>query len=324
MPKEYICRLVLNRRHRSVALVKKNGLVVGGITYRTFPMQGLGEIAFCAITSSEQVKGFGARLMNYTKEYACTEDKLSHFLTYADNNAVGYFMKQGFTKEITLEKERWQGYIKDYDGGTLMECVMFPQIRYTQFPYIIREQRCALDARLQAVSNVHVVHKGLQHTVVNGRRQPFKVEDIPGVKESGWSWEAYGPKARCQLQIKDGPHSAIVCDATPENLQRFMTRLLQEIERHEDAWPFKAPVSKDEVPDYYDIIKDPVDLTLITSRLRRGDHYLNLDIFIADFKRMFTNCKIYNAADTIYYKIADKLEAFLDQYINSHVSYEEQ
>lgn len=52
---------------RSVALVKRNGAVVGGITYRTFPAQGLGEIAFCAITSSEQVKGFGTRLMNYTK-----------------------------------------------------------------------------------------------------------------------------------------------------------------------------------------------------------------------------------------------------------------
>lgn len=30
---------------------------------------------------------------------------------------------------------------------------------------------------------------------------------------------------------------------------------MQEIERHEDAWPFKAPVSKEEVPDYYDVIK---------------------------------------------------------------------
>lgn len=36
---------------------------------------------------------------------------------------------QGFTKEITLEKDRWQGYIKDYDGGTLMECVMNPKAR---------------------------------------------------------------------------------------------------------------------------------------------------------------------------------------------------
>ena len=30
-------------------------------------MQGFGEIAFCAVTANEQVKGFGTRLMNYTK-----------------------------------------------------------------------------------------------------------------------------------------------------------------------------------------------------------------------------------------------------------------
>lgn len=39
------------------------------------------------------------------QEYAKTQDQLTHFLTYADNNAVGYFSKQGFTKEITLDKE---------------------------------------------------------------------------------------------------------------------------------------------------------------------------------------------------------------------------
>ena len=39
------------------------------------------------------------------QEYAKTQDQLTHFLTYADNNAVGYFAKQGFTKEITLDKQ---------------------------------------------------------------------------------------------------------------------------------------------------------------------------------------------------------------------------
>ena len=29
--------------------------------------QGFGEIAFCAVTAMEQVKGFGTRLMNHTK-----------------------------------------------------------------------------------------------------------------------------------------------------------------------------------------------------------------------------------------------------------------
>lgn len=29
---------------------------------------------------------------------------------------------QGFTKQISMAHDRWVGYIKDYDGGTLMEC----------------------------------------------------------------------------------------------------------------------------------------------------------------------------------------------------------
>lgn len=41
---------------------------------------------------------------------------------------------QGFTKEITLDRDRWVGYIKDYDGGTLMECVIQPKLPYTTMP----------------------------------------------------------------------------------------------------------------------------------------------------------------------------------------------
>ena len=68
MPKEYIARLVLDRRHRSVAIVRRDGAVLGGVTYRPFgPPQRFGEIAFCAVTANEQVKGFGTRLMNHTK-----------------------------------------------------------------------------------------------------------------------------------------------------------------------------------------------------------------------------------------------------------------
>ena len=67
MPREYIARLVLDRRHRSVAIIRRKRNVVGGITYRPFHKQRFGEIAFCAVTANEQVKGFGTRLMNYTK-----------------------------------------------------------------------------------------------------------------------------------------------------------------------------------------------------------------------------------------------------------------
>lgn len=37
--------------------------------------------------------------------------------------------------------------------------------------------------------------------------------------------------------------------------------------------------------------QDPVDLSLIRQRLQGEDYYFNLDIFAADFRRMFANCK---------------------------------
>ena len=68
-----------------------------------------GEIVFLAISAQEQVRGYGTRLMNHLKDYAKNHEKLTHFLTYADNNAIGYFQKQGFTREIFLEREKWGG-----------------------------------------------------------------------------------------------------------------------------------------------------------------------------------------------------------------------
>mgnify|MGYP002628747738 CR=1 FL=1 len=110
MPKEYVARLVFDRRHASVAIVRRGSVaVLGGITYRRFPEQRLGEIAFCAVAASEQVRGFGTRLMNHCKAFATSRDNLSYFLTYADNNAVGYFAKQGFTKKVTAPRSRWHG-----------------------------------------------------------------------------------------------------------------------------------------------------------------------------------------------------------------------
>lgn len=110
MPREYVARLVFDRRHASVAIVRRGSVsVLGGITYRRFPEQKLGEIAFCAVAASEQVRGFGTRLMNNAKALATSRDGLSYFLTYADNNAVGYFAKQGFTKKVTAPRSRWHG-----------------------------------------------------------------------------------------------------------------------------------------------------------------------------------------------------------------------
>lgn len=139
MPREYISRLVMDPNSRALAIVKHGYKVVAGITYRPFPHRGFIEIVFCAVSSSNQVKGYGGHLMDHFKKHiqeVYRGQKVETFLTYADNYAVGYFKKQvsdplrvsahanlsqGFSKDVTLDRAQWAGYIKDYEGATLLQ-----------------------------------------------------------------------------------------------------------------------------------------------------------------------------------------------------------
>ncbi len=57
MPKEYIVRLVFDRKHEAMIICKSDTeKVVGGVCYRPNYEQGFIEIAFLAISSLEQVK----------------------------------------------------------------------------------------------------------------------------------------------------------------------------------------------------------------------------------------------------------------------------
>ncbi|KAL6052194.1 histone acetyltransferase [Balamuthia mandrillaris] len=296
MPREYIARLVFDWRHRSI-LIMKQDKVIGGITFRPFYEQGFLEIAFCAITAEEQVKGYGSHLMNHLKEYAKTQ-KIYHFLTYADNFAVGYFKKQGFTREVTLDKKRWVGFIKDYDGGTPMECVIHPRVNYVEMPNILKKQREILLSKIRELSNSHIVHKGLDIWKKSGYPQRILLSAIPGIDKSTFRVTNTGDD---------------VLNENMEALHLVLRDVLEEAKNHEMSWPFREPVSAKEVPDYYDVIKDPIDLSTIESRLDSGQYYITKEIFLADIKRMCDNCRTYNSKETVYYQCAETIEQFVDE-----------
>lgn len=65
-------------------------------------------MVFCAVTGNEQVKGYGTHLMNHLKDYS-TSKGIKNFLTYADEFAIGYFKKQGFSKDIKLPRPVYAG-----------------------------------------------------------------------------------------------------------------------------------------------------------------------------------------------------------------------
>ena len=38
--------------------------------------------------------------------------------------------------------------------------------------------------------------------------------------------------------------------------------------KYKSSWPFLEPVSKEDVPDYYDHIQDPIDIKSIEKKLQ--------------------------------------------------------
>merc|ERR1711939_345770 len=273
MPKDYIARLVYDKTHLSIAIVKQPLEVVGGITYRPFASRKFAEIVFCAISSDQQVKGYGAHLMAHLKDYVKATSPIMYFHTYADNYAIGYFKKQGFTKEIALDRSIWMGYIKDYEGGTIMQCSMLPKIRYLQVPRMLQKQKEAVMAKIRAVSKSPIVHPP-PAAWKNGICE-IDPMSIPAIKESGWS----PSMDELSRQPRHGPN------------YNQLLHLLNDMQNHTSAWPFAQPVNKDEVPDYYEVIKDS--------------------------KLVFDNCRRYNNESTPYAKSANKLEKFMWQQIKN-------
>jgi len=108
---------------------------------------------------------------------------MMHFLTYADNYAVGYFEKQGFSKEITLDRSIWAAYIKDYEGGTIMQCTMLRKVDYLDKASILSQQQEAVMAKIRQMSKSHIVYPGLPQ-FQPGVPQGVTVDpkDVPGLR----------------------------------------------------------------------------------------------------------------------------------------------
>ncbi|CAG8491884.1 31579_t:CDS:2, partial [Racocetra persica] len=281
MPAQYIARVVYDRNHYSLAIVRDPIKVVGGICYRPFLEKSFIEIVFFAVDSDQQVKGYGTKLMNYFKDYIKDTFNITQFMVYADDFAVGFFRKNGFTDEITLDQDIWGGHLKDYTGATLMQ--------YRQIRQILEKQKQAVKNKIAQTCKPPIIYRGLQ-CFKNGVKSVDPMS-VPGIRISGWT-------PQLEKQAKDIKHMSHYV---------VMKEILNRLKSHPSSLPFHEPVNGDDVPDYYDIIKDPMDLSTVLKRME-NNRYRSLLEFAIDMQKIWNNAKVYNKSDTIFYKSAVELE----------------
>jgi hypothetical protein len=84
---------------------------------------------------------------------------------------------------------------------------------------------------------------------------------------------------------------------TKTQAQVYLNNLLEGvtvmIKNDITSYEFRKPVLKKYAPDYYDVIKKPIDLSKMQERCRKS-YYTDLELFLDDWRLMVSNCHIYN------------------------------
>ena len=107
----------------------------------------------------------------------------------------------------------------------------------------------------------------------------------------------------------------------PRHMRSLMDvckNILNAIRRHRDAWPFLEPVDVValKLDDYYDVVKQPMDLGTVSKKLDQ-EKYPHPDDFAADMRLVFTNAQLYNAPEVFIHKLAGTLLAQFDKKYSS-------
>ena len=295
MGASYITRLVFDLMAESVFLLH-NGVITGAIASRIFPEQKFIEIVFLAVDMTYQLNGYGRLLMNFLKNVNQARE-MYDILTCADNDAVNYFKKQGFNKkEIRMNPERWVGYIKDYNGVTLVHCKIHPEIDYMNFQdHVLNVQLKELEKKTgfhisKAIDEFARETPVLPDAVVNTSLPlPLIFErSIPNVKTKGIQ------------RVKENYTERMA------EIRAKLWKILRYLkEDEENAKVFLRPVTKEIASDYFDVIESPMDLYSIENRLKKyEDYYKRPEIFATDITLMCQNAKTYNGPESPVYKNA--------------------
>lgn len=103
----------------------------------------------------------------------------------------------------------------------------------------------------------------------------------------------------------DEPKSAL------SDTHRKLSGILHKLQRHPLAGPFLRPVDVSLVPDYHDIVHEPIDLSTIAAKLDSGQ-YTSAYEFSVDVRKVWSNAFLYNAQGTDLYQATVALSAYFE------------
>ena len=229
---------------------------------------------------------------------------VEYFLTYADNFAIGYFQKQGFSKTVAMPKDRWLGYIKDYDGGTLMECYIQPNMDFMSTRDIVARQREYIYRRLRETSKSAIEYNAGE-MFKNGKRLLSAIE-APGVIEAGWT----SHHVNKGLTDRDRNISLAKMGA-------YVKVMFEKIRAHPSTRALEGTVAYTQSSYNLDTIHSRVREGLTAEKLSDAPYYRSKDMLRADLLLLASICKSTSREGSADFVVASNFEINVLDIINT-------
>jgi len=95
----------------------------------------------------------------------------------------------------------------------------------------------------------------------------------------------------------------------PAKLKAKCGEVLKGLQSHQHGWVFNTPVDPVELglPDYFEIVKKPMDLGTVSKKLDSGTYHFIAD-FASDVKLTFENAMTYNEEESVVHDMAKELK----------------
>jgi len=104
----------------------------------------------------------------------------------------------------------------------------------------------------------------------------------------------------------------------PAKLKASCLEVLKVLQGHQHGWVFNSPVDPVELglPDYFEVIKQPMDLGTIRKKLENGCYH-SLEDFHSHVQVTFDNAMVYNPEGSVVYNMANEMKnKYLQDYDN--------
>ncbi|CAN7034906.1 unnamed protein product [Brassica rapa subsp. trilocularis] len=168
-----------------------------------------------------------------------------------------------------------------------------------------REKKHKLLYGLNSNSNRHSPNPQSRGSDLNLDETPVNRRKIGGGGGGGSGFT--GEKASKATDILQGSPVESGGPTTPLPDKQLLVFILDRLQKKDTYGVYSDPVDPEELPDYHEIITNPMDFSTVRKKLDSGA-YATLEQFEGDVFLICSNAMEYNSSDTVYYRQARAIQ----------------